>query len=233
MSIHLPLRALALAVALTLATAASAAAATTINVRVEGAANTLFDGAVETTHGSLTSTVGSGIGTHSCNSSGKSTPIATPTRALFLASQSAAGRSLSPLSLQWYESFTDFLVISIGGQRPSGKKYWELSVNWKVAESGGCGISLKPNDEVLWAISDGATPPLRLTAARSARKGQALRVRVTNGASGAAVAGATVAGVSSNSAGYATVVMSTGDQQILRATKKAATRSNTVKVALR
>ena len=135
------MRALALASLLVFALSASAVAATKVNVRVEGAKATLFEGNVAVSAGKLTSNTGEDRSSHLCNvaaNGGSGPPAATPTRALQAASENALGDRLAPLSFEWYASFSDFLIGSIGGEAPTGDNYWELSINWKVAELGGC-----------------------------------------------------------------------------------------------
>ena len=230
------LRVLALAAVFVMALSASAVAATKVNVRVEGTAATLFEGDVSASAGKLTSNIGEDRSSHLCNvaaNGGGGPAAATPNRALQAASENALGDRLAPLSFEWYASFTDFLVGSVGGEAPSGDNYWELSINWKVAELGGCGIALKKGDQVLWAVSDGATPALRLSAPAAVLKGRAFNVLVTDGASGKGVAGASVGGAKTDAGGKAKLTLKSGSKRVLRATKSGATRSNSQTVALR
>lgn len=230
------LRVFALAVVFVMALSASAMAATKVNVRVEGAKATLFEGDVSASAGKLTSNKGEDRSSHLCNvaaNGGSGPAAATPTRALQAASVNALGDRLAPLSFEWYESFSDFLVGSIGGEAPTGDNYWELSVNWKVAEVGGCGVALKKGDQVLWAVSNGSSPALRLSAPTFARKGRPFNVRVTSGASGKAVAGARVGGATTGANGLARLMLRSGSKRALRATKSDAIRSNIESVVLR
>lgn len=229
-------RVLALASVSVIALSASAAAATKVNVRVEGAKATLFEGDVSASAGRLLSNVGEDRSSHLCNvvsNGGSGGAAATPSRALLAASEMPLGDRLGPIGFEWYESFSDFLVGSIGGEAPSGDNYWELSVNWKVAEVGGCGVALKKGDQVLWAVSDGATPALRLKAPTVARKGRAFNVRVTSGATGKAVAGARVGGATTGASGLARLTLRSGSKRALGATKRGAIRSNIESVVLR
>ena len=229
-------RALVLASVFVIALSASAVAATKVNVRVEGAKATLFEGDVSVGPGRLTSTSGEDRGSHLCNvagNGGNGAPAATPTGALLAASELPLGDRLGPLALEWYSSFSDFLVGSIGGEAPSGNNYWELSVNWQVAEVGGCGVALKKGDQVLWAVSDGATPALRLKAPKVARKGRPFNVRVSVGATGKAVAGARVGGATTGANGLARLTLRSGSKRALGATKRGAIRSNIESVVLR
>jgi hypothetical protein len=229
-------RVLALASVSVIALSASAAAATKVNVRVEGAKATLFEGDVSASAGSLLSNIGEDRSSHLCNvasNGGSGGAAATPSRALLAASELPLGDRLGPIGFEWYESFSDFLVGSIGGEAPSGDNYWELSVNWKVAEVGGCGVALKKGDQVLWAVSDGATPALRLKAPKVARKGRAFNVRVTSGATGKAVAGARVGGATTGASGLARLTLRFGSKRALGATKRGAIRSNIESVVLR
>ncbi len=230
------LRTLALASVFVIGLSASATAGTRINLRVEGAKATLYDGSISVIGGKLTSRIGEDRGSHSCNvadNGGRGVPAVTPTRALFEASAQTLRDRLGPLRLEWYESFSDFIVGSIGDEAPSGNSYWELSVNWKVAQVGGCAIALKDGDEVLWAVSDGATPSLRLLAPKTARRGRQFNVRVTDGATGKGVAGAHVGGETTGAGGIAKLTLRTGTKRLLRATKTGSTRSSTEAIELR
>ncbi len=229
-------RILAPAAVFVIALSASAAAATKVNVRVEGAKATLFEGDVSVGPGRLTSNRGKDRGSHLCNvaaNGGNGAPAATPTRALLAAAELPLGDRLGPLGLEWYGSFNDFLVGSIGGEAPTGDNYWELSVNWQVAEVGGCGVALKNGDEVLWAVSNGSTPALRLDAPAVARKGRPFNVRVTSGATGKAVAGARVGGATTGVNGFARLTLRSGSKRALGATKRGAIRSNVESIVLR
>jgi len=230
------LRVLALASVFVIALSASAVAATKVNVRVEGAKATLFEGNVVVSAGKLTSNKGEDRSSHLCNvaaNGGSGPAAATPTRALQAASENELGDRLSPLSFEWYASFSDFLIGSVGGEAPTGDNYWELSINWKVAELGGCGVALKDGDQVLWAVSDGATPALKLSAPSSVRKGRAFKVRVTNGATGKAIVGARVGGATTGANGVASLTLKSGSMRVLRATQSGATRSNSESIELR
>ena len=61
------LRVLALAAVFVMAISASAVAATKVNVRVEGAKATLFEGDVSASAGKLTSNIGEDRSSHSCD----------------------------------------------------------------------------------------------------------------------------------------------------------------------
>ncbi len=232
------LRVLALASVFVVALSASAVAATTtVHVRVEGVRSTLFEGDVKVSPGMLTSNKGDDRAAHPCDASASGGgAAATPTRALQAAAEQSLGDRLLPLGLEWYASFSDFLVDANTTEMPSGNDYWDFSVNWKMALSlgaGGCGVALKNGDTVLWAIFDETRPALRLVAPASARSGRPFEVRVLNGATGKGVAGARVGGVITNSRGKAKLTLRSVGKRILRASKSGAVRSNSQTVALR
>ncbi len=231
-----PLRLLALAAVLSLAIAVPAAANTKVNVRVEGAKATLFDGAVAATPGSLRANIGSDRAAHLCNSAfnkGFGSVAATPTRALLAASEAPLGDRLLPLGLQWFGSLSDFFLVSAGAEKPSGAMYWSYWVNWKSPNEGGCQFALKPGDQVVWAVTDGSMPLLRLRAAKTMRAGASLTAHVTNAHTGAAVAGALVGGARTNAAGNVKLKLRRAGSKRLVASKTGAIRSNAVKVRIR
>lgn len=236
------LRVLALATVFVIALSASAVAANApikVHVRVEGVKSTLFDGDVNVSPGTLSPTKGESRSSHLCNvaaNGGGGGAAATPTRALQAASEQAPGDRLLPLGLEWYDSFTDFLVDANTSEMPSGNDYWDFSVNWKMAltlGAGGCGVALKNGDTVLWALFDETRPALRLIAPASARKGRPFEVRVINGETGKGIAGARVGDAVTNSGGKAKLTLRSVGKRILRATKSGAVRSNSQTVALR
>lgn len=231
------LRVLALASVFVIALSASAAAATTVHVRVEGVKSTLFEGEVTVSPGMITANKGDDRAPHPCAASAiGGGAAATPTRALQAAAEQALDDRLLPLGLEWYDSFSDFLVDANTSEMPRGNDYWDFSVNWKMALSlgaGGCGIALKNGDTVLWAIFDETRPALRLVAPASARRGRPFEVRVLNGATGKGIAGARVGGAVTDSRGGAKLTLRGAGKRILRATKSGAVRSNSQTVALR
>ncbi len=236
-----PLRLLALAAVLSLAIAVPAAANTKVNVRVEGAKATLFDGKVTATPGSLRANIGSDRAAHLCNAAfnkGYGSAAATPTRALLAASEAPLGDRLLPLGLEWFGSLNDFMLASAGAEKPSGAMYWDYWVNWKGYNQdpdmgGGCHFALKPGDQVVWAVTDGSMPLLRLSAAKTVRAGASLTAHVANAHTGAAVAGALVGGARTNAAGNVKLKLRRAGSKRLVASKRGAIRSNAVRVRIR
>ncbi len=230
------LRVLALASVFVIALSASAVAATKVNVRVEGAKATLFEGNVSASAGSLLSNIGEDRSSHSCNvasNGGSGGAAATPTRALLAASEMPLGDRLGPIGFEWFESFTDFVVGRVGGEAPIGDNYWQYWVNFKPGEVGACAAALKKGDKVLWAIAEYGAPALRLDAPTVARKGRAFNVRVISGTTGKAVAGARVGGATTGANGFARLTLRSGSKRALGATKRGAIRSNIESVVLR
>ena len=229
-------RVLALASVSVIALSASAAAATKVNVRVEGAKATLFEGDVSASAGSLLSNIGEDRSSHSCDvtsNGGSGVAAATPSRALLAASEMPLGDRLGPIGFEWYESFEDFVIGRVGSEASSGDDYWQYWVNFKPGDVGGCAAPLRKGDRVLWAIAEYGAPALRLNAPKVARKGRAFNVRVTSGATGKAVAGARVGGATTGASGLARLTLRFGSKRALGATKRGAIRSNIESVVLR
>jgi hypothetical protein len=53
---------------------------------------------------------------------------------------------------KYYPSLKDVFIESILGVKPSGKDYWGIYVNGKVAQTGACGIKLTAGEKLLFKI---------------------------------------------------------------------------------
>ncbi|HST54484.1 MAG TPA: hypothetical protein VLJ42_01140 [Solirubrobacteraceae bacterium] len=130
------------------AAAAAAAVASVVNVRIEGATHTLFEGPILTTGHALRA--GSDTGWHTCdgtNANAHATPGPTPTAA------AADGLALLNLGFdgQWYPGYDDYFVKQLGPDREGAGAYWGVLVNAALTPVGGCQFELAPGDDVLWA----------------------------------------------------------------------------------
>ena len=134
--------AVACAAAASMVVPAGSTAAAKVDVRVEGAAKTLFAGAVAADPATLRSNVGPNPGRFPCNvldNGGSGRKGATPISAL--------APTRLKLGLNWYPEYTGFLVDSIGRENPADPAYWDFWVNGKGAVEleylGGCQLGLK------------------------------------------------------------------------------------------
>jgi hypothetical protein len=221
------------------------AAPITVNLRIEGSTKTLYEGPVSTEAVEIPGfeTKSSG-GSHPCDvkdngeNGGFGAAGATPTVAL----RNAALASDLTFDATWFPSINDFDVSQVGEDvANSGEngEYWGYAVNFTTAELGGCQIRLAPGSEVLWAYNFfGLSHLLSLSGPATANLGTPFTVHVTDGQTGQPVAGAAVGqlvgGVTTTTAsspttdanGNATVVLTQGGSETLKATQSESVRSN-------
>ncbi|KNB53767.1 DUF4430 domain-containing protein [Streptomyces caatingaensis] len=140
----------ALGLALTAAPMASAAgkaaapAPITVNLTVKGSNGVVFSGDIKTTGHNVTTASG---GTHKCDSTNNKanpTPGATPTAAL----DDAAKVKGFTWDATWYAQYDDFFVNRIAKDTGNDSYYWNIAVNGKSTEVGGCQYQLKAGDKV-------------------------------------------------------------------------------------
>ncbi len=219
--------AVACAAVVSMAVPAGSMAAVKVDLRVEGAKKTLFDKEVSAGPAVLTSNRGADPGRYPCDvvgNGGTGKRSATPTSAL--------GQAKLRLGLNWYPSFTDFLVEAISGEAPEGSNYWSLFVDGKSSELGGCQVGLKKGDSVVWAVTDGSQALLLLKATGKTSSRTAI-LKATNGATGAPVAGAQVGRLTTGADGTVEVPRPSRGSVRLKATADGFIRSNTVRVSAR
>jgi hypothetical protein len=234
------------------------AAPVTVNLRVEGATKTLFEGSIAT-EGETFETPSS-KGPHPCDYSqngnaggfeNEGSAAGTPTTALHDAAVSAG----LPFDAEWFGSGPeesgnpgDFFVSQVGSDiNESSAPFasWGYAVNYLTAPVGGCQIALAPGSEVLWAYNYfNLEHRLKLTGPAVAAAGAPFTVKVTDGGTGAPVAGMTIGemsgGVTSavpgttttNAAGEATVTLTRAGSPVLKAQGAGAVRSNGLPVCV-
>ncbi|HVW47259.1 MAG TPA: hypothetical protein VHA76_09415 [Solirubrobacterales bacterium] len=156
---HRAFAAWAAALILTVALLGTASAATTVDVRIEGKAETLFEGPVTTVpHGVRATSDKIPVGElRRCDGVNALdpenvvpgvTPTAVSADAMTLIGQTFDG--------QWYRSFEDYFVTRFGPDQqepaaPGGGAYWGILVNDTFTDVGGCQYQLA-DDEVLWVF---------------------------------------------------------------------------------
>jgi hypothetical protein len=149
--------------------AAAQAAPTQVNVRIEGAERTLFEGPILTEGHEVEAT--SDTQARSCdgidaNDPENVLPGPTPTAA----SVDALGLIGETFDGQWDSQYDDYLLTRWGpdAQNPSDAAYWGVLVNNVFPNVGGCQYELGGGDEVTWAYNAfAARPSLALYAAGS------------------------------------------------------------------
>jgi hypothetical protein len=256
---HHPLLALAACLlSLGLLAAGAQAAPVTVSLRVEGATKTIFEGPIAT-DGETFETPSSN-GPHPCDYSqngnaggfeNEGSSAGTPTTALHDAAVAAG----LPFDAEWFGSGPeghgnpgDFFVSQVGSDinESSGNfDSWGYAVNYLTAPVGGCQIALAPGSEVLWAYNYfNLEHRLKLAGPAVAAVGNPFTVKVTDGGTGAPVAGMTIGemsgGVTSalpgtattNAAGEATVTLTRAGSPVLKAQGAGAVRSNGLPVCV-
>jgi Domain of unknown function (DUF4430) len=222
------IRSVALAAALVLlGCGAATAAPVTVQLRVEGSAQTLFDGPVTTDAKTITK----GVNTVVCDGTlngGNSAPGPTATSALDDAAIAAG--------LTWDASyFGDFFITRFG---PQTSDVWGYAVNFKQASVGGCQLQVHPGDDILFASDFFGGPSfaqeglLRLEGPARAASGRAIGVKVTNGETGAPIGGAAVGGTVTGADGIANVTLTTVGVARLKAEAPGTIRSNSIAVCV-
>lgn len=203
----------ALVAALVMAPAAHAAPAV-VDVRVEGASRTLFEGPVRTDGRDIQAASDSQSRPCDGTSLGANpTPGPTATGATVDA-LAITGRDFDGL---WYAGYEDYFLQRWGPDRedPNTGAYWGITVNDRFTPVGGCQFRVRDGDRVLWVYDAfSARPFLKLTGAGAAAVDEEVTVtvrRLSGAMDGAPhdeapAAGVTVAPVSTDAAGDQTVL---------------------------
>jgi hypothetical protein len=141
----------AFSVVLTLASIAEAAP-TTVNVRIEGATETLFEGPVAVEPHAVKASSDTvqrpcdGINSLDPeNTAPEPTPTAAAADAMTLAGETFDGK--------WYDGFNDYFITRFGPDAEKEGKSWGILVNNTFTSVGGCQYQLDGGDEVLWVFN--------------------------------------------------------------------------------
>jgi hypothetical protein len=220
------------AVGLGLLAPAVAQAAVPVNLRIEGPTRTVFEGRVPVSVHAFRFT-GEKAG-HECDGVPQGTqrkPVPTRGAALAIAAQ----RFGFSLHGTWSDQFSSPTIAKVGGQDVSfdsaTNRYLAEFLNGTASMLGSCAERVHRGDDVLFAYSTGSEPLLALAGGRATlAPGQTMSVRVTAG--GAPVAGASVAGVSTDATGRAVVGPFSRGYHDLKARKAGAVRSNRLRVCV-
>jgi hypothetical protein len=224
------------AVVLALLPAAPAGAApVTVNLRVEGATRTLFEGPVATDVRPFQ--FSGDPNTYECDgmspAGSSTTPV--PTRGAAITAAAQAGQlSMTGTFSTMFGSPT---FETVDGENvafdASTSKYLAEFKNGALSPTGACGDPLSNGDDVLFAYGTSSETVLKLSGPSTAAPGTPVVLHVTNRADGSPVAGAVVAGSTSAADGAVTVgPFGTAGEQDLKATKDGAIRSNRLSVCV-
>ena len=164
--------ALLTAVLVTVSSASPAQAALTeVNVRIEGASKTLFEGPILSEGHDVSSYKEDGGGAkdlaeHSCDGIDSLDPENTVTAATSTAASVDAMNLIGEtdaLAGQWYPSFEDYFVKQWGKEAENaetGSRSWGVLVNNVFTSVGGCQYELAADDEVLWIYNAFESRPI-------------------------------------------------------------------------
>jgi hypothetical protein len=209
---------------LALSAAPALAAPVTVDLRIEGATQTLFEGPVTTD----TAPFVAADGPHTCG--------AAPTRGAVISAAAQAGRFA--MTANWNATYGSPSFVSIAGENveydPATQRFLGEYKNGEFASVGACDDFVQTGNQVLFAYADGSEQLLTLSGPATAKPGETVTLKVTDAKpNGGPVAGATVAGVQSGADGSVVVgpFSDRGDHD-LKATKDGAIRSNRVRVCV-
>jgi hypothetical protein len=164
--------------------AAAQAMPTQVNVRIEGAERTLFEGPILTEGHEIEAT--SDTQARSCDGIDVNDPenvLAGPTPTA--AAVDAIGLIGETFDGQWDSQYDDYFLTRWGPdeQNPSDAAYWGVLVNDVFPNVGGCQYELGGGDEVTWAYNAfAARPSLALYAAGSTSGARPLTALAQRGA---------------------------------------------------
>lgn len=225
----------AVAIAATSCSAVAAqAASTAVNLRIEGASQTIFEGPV-TTDGRL-------VRGHPCDGTSSTQPPQAPGATVGAALDDAALASGFSWTGNWQNNTfggvnygDDFFIPEIGGETASGGQFWGLYRNEGFADHGACQQQVSVGDRIVFALANGGEQLLSLASPSRATVGQSVTLLVTeHDGLGATVpsAGASVGGRTTGADGRVIVQFSSPGFQSLKATKAGAIRSNRATVCV-
>ena len=213
--------------ALALAAPSASAAPAAVDIRVEGAEETIFEGTVRTDGHSIEQDKS---GPQPCDgTNGGANPTAGPTVTSALDDAVAWDGT-------WNSSFSDFLVNRIGSDKATDTKFWGTALNGTPTELGGCQVQVKTGDQVLWAYDMfSAKQFLELIGPRTARLNKPFRVKVIDAKNGGKpVKGANVSNVArTDDKGFAKIVGTERGLLLVKAERRGAIRSNGLVVRVR
>jgi hypothetical protein len=223
-----------LVLALLLAAPAAAAPAT-VNVRIEGANATLFEGQVTTDVRGFRFT-GDPVA-HTCDGTGANSgpsPVPVPTRGAALAE--AAERTPFAIAGTWNAQFGAPSFTSVAGENvaydAATDRFLVEIKNGEGSNFGACGDPIQTGDEVVFAYAKFGDRVLKLTGPATAQPGAQVTVRVTDAGKDNPVPGATVAGITTDSDGRATVGPFSAGEHALQAEKPGVIRSNHLRLCV-
>ncbi|KAH8102129.1 hypothetical protein BXZ70DRAFT_54836 [Cristinia sonorae] len=207
---------------------------TVVNLRIEGAEKTIFEGPIFTRGHNVTTVAG---GNHHCdgtNNHENPRPGPTCTSAL----DSAGKEHGFTFDGTFDPEFDDFFITRIGDSPQTATQFWGILVGFEFTPVGGCQQRVHLGDDVLWAFDAFSKNHfLKLAGPVTARSGQPVRFMVTDGMTGGGVAGARVVASGrgagsqvSDASGHVTFTFNARGVHDLKADRDDSIRSNGVSV---
>jgi hypothetical protein len=207
------------------AAAPAAAAPVTVNLRVEGATGTIWDGPVTTDGHAIEQDKAGPQPCDGTNNGAHPTPGPTVTSTL---------DDALAWDGTWSNSLKDFEITRIGPDANTNTKFWGLALDFQQLQVGGCQQQVKAGDQVLIAYDLFSKKHLlKLTGPSRATEGKKFKVKVVDGQNGQPVAGAKVGVEKTNAKGIATTSFSGHGRAVLKATKADSVRSNALIVQVK
>ena len=192
------------------------AAPVTVDLRVEGATETLFEGPVTTD--------GHQIDGHPCDgTNGNANPAPGPTMT------SALDDSTADWAGTWFDGFQDFGIDRIGPDSNdfANNRYWGYALNFAAVNVGGCQQQVAAGDDVIFGYDFFSKAHLlKLTGPVRAATGEPVWVTVTDGQGGTPLEGATVGGRTTGADGSTSLSYATPGLYPLKAERPDSLRSN-------
>jgi hypothetical protein len=218
-----------------LVTAPAAADPVTVQLRIEGPTRTIFEGPVTTDVKPFRFT--GEAESHTCDGTaavGGTSAAPVPTRGAVIAH--AAETAPFEIAGTWHPQFGASFT-SIDGESvafdPATNRFLGEYENGAFATLGACADGVQQGDDVLFAYGDGSESLLVLSGPADAEPGDTVTLRVTDAASGAPVAGATVGGAQTGTDGTAQVgPLAETAHSDFKATRAGSIRSNRLRVCV-
>jgi hypothetical protein len=212
-----------------LACSTAVAAPVTVNLRVEGSTSTIFEAPV-TTDGKA---IDKGDGPHPCDgTNGGAHPAPVPTMTSALDDAPIPGG----WGGSWNAEFSDFAVERIGSEAQDdvNLRYWGYTLNYQFPTVGGCQQAVSAGDDVLFTFDSFGKPMLDLNGPTRAETNKPVSLTVTDGTTGAPLAGATIAGLAGETGadGRLDVTFDSDGVRNLKAERPGSVRSQTLEMCV-
>jgi Domain of unknown function (DUF4430) len=208
------------------------AAPVTVDFRIEGKDTTHFDGPVTSDVRAVDGH--DGTGPHTCdgtNNGQGGTPAATAGTSLAEASERAPFSFVANYFPPSAQGGDDMFLSTVNGETPDfnvDQTFWGFVVNGSFASVGMCQFRVQPGDRILFARMTGSETILQLAGPSTVSTGAPATYTVTDAASGAPLAGATVGGQLTGADGKAMATFDSPGTRTLKATRANSIRSNGV-----